>query len=40
MEIYKTTATTLFFKLNANRYGFGLSNEQLFITIAQGVAKL
>ena len=30
----------LFFKLCANRYGFGLSNEPLFIIIAQGAAKL
>ena len=28
------------FKLSANRYGFGLSNEPLFIIIAQGIAKL
>ena len=28
------------FKLGANRYGLGLSNEPLFIIIAQGVAKL
>ena len=28
------------FKLSANRYGLGLSNEPLFIIIAQGAAKL
>ena len=31
---------TLFFKLCANRYGLGLSNEPLFIIIAKGAAKL
>ena len=30
----------LFFKYSANRYGLGLSNEPLFIIIAQGAAKL
>ena len=30
----------LFFKLSANRYDLGLSNEPLFIIIAQGAAKL
>ena len=34
------SGTMLFFKLSANRYGFGLSNEPLFIIIAQGAAKL
>ena len=29
----------LFFKLSANRYDLGLSNEPLFIIIAQGAAK-
>ena len=29
-----------FFKLGANIYGLGLSNEPLFINIAQGAAKL
>ena len=29
----------LFFKYSVNRYGLGLSNELLFIIIAQGVAK-
>ena len=28
------------FKLSANRYGLGLSNEPYFIIIAQGFAKL
>ena len=30
----------LFFKLRTDRYGLGLSNEPLFIIIAQGAAKL
>ena len=30
----------LFPKLNANKYGIGLSNELIFITIDQGAAKL
>ena len=33
-------AALMFFQLNKNRYGIGLSNEQLFIIIAQGAAKL
>ena len=30
----------LFFKLSANRYDLGLSNEPLFIIIAQGTAMM
>ena len=30
----------LFFKYSVNGYGLGLSNELLFIIIAQGTAKL
>ena len=30
----------LFFKYYAARYGLGLSNEQLFVIIPQGAAKL
>ena len=34
------TATMLFLKLDSNIYGSGLSNELLFITIAQEATKL
>ena len=34
------SGTMLFFKLSGNRYGLGLSNEPLFIIMAQEVAKL
>ena len=34
------SATMLFFKISTNRYGIGLSNELLFITIGQRAAKL
>ena len=40
MITYLKSAAMLFFKLNKNRYGIGLSNEQLLINIAQGAAKL
>ena len=41
MEIaYLKSAAMLFFKLSANRYDTGLSNELLLIIIAQGAAKL
>ena len=33
-------AAMLFFNLRVNRYGLRLSNELLFIIIAQGAAKL
>ena len=37
---YFKSAAMLFYKLSANRYGLGLSNELLFIIIDQGTAKL
>ena len=36
----KSANMLLFFKMSANRYGIGLSNELTFIIIAQGAAKL
>ena len=38
--MYLKSAALLFFKLYAYRYELGLSNELLFIIIAQGAAKL
>ena len=38
--MYLKSAALLFFKLRVNIYDFGLSNELLFIIIAQGAAKL
>ena len=40
MITYLKSATMLFSKVGPNRYGIGLSNELLFIIIAQGAAKL
>ena len=41
MEVtYLISAAELFFTLSANIYGLGLSNELLFIIIAQEAAKL
>ena len=37
---YLKSAVILIFKLNTNRYGIGLPNEQFFIIIAQEAAKL
>ena len=37
--MYFKSATILFFKISANRYYMGLSNELLFVIIAQGAAK-
>ena len=37
---YLESAAMLFFKLSANIYDLGLSNEQLFISVGQGAAKL
>ena len=37
---YLESAAMLFLKLSANIYGLGLSNELLFIIIAQGAAKM
>ena len=34
------SATILYFKISANRYDLGLSNELLFIIIGQEAAKL
>ena len=39
-ELRLRSATMLFFKLSAKRYGIGLSNELVFIKIAQEAAKL
>ena len=38
--MYLKSAALLFFKLYAYRYELGLSNELLFIILAQGAAKL
>ena len=40
MIVYLKSVTMLFFRLSANIYGLGLSNEQLFIIIGQEDAKL
>ena len=37
---YLKSAAMLFFKLNTNSYGIGLSNKQIFITLDQGAAKV
>ena len=38
--MYLKSSAMLFFKVSTDRYGLGLSNELLFISIAQGTAKL
>ena len=40
MITYLKSATILYFKMSADRYDLGLSNELLFIIIGQGAAKL
>ena len=40
MIVYLKSVTMLYFRLFANRYGFELSNEPLFIIGGQGAAKL
>ena len=38
--IYLKSTVILFFEKSPNKYDLGLSNELLFIIIAQGTAKL
>ena len=40
MIVYLKSATMLFFRLSAHRYGLGLSNELIFIIIAQEAVKV